>query len=70
MLHPESIPGKNHFFLCKKGDCKIRVSKILLKNFQLIMREKYDNHYQDYFRNGEILNYYYYMPDSTADTGE
>jgi hypothetical protein len=33
------------------------------------MREKYDVFLTTYFENKEVQNYFYFMPDSTEDTG-
>jgi hypothetical protein len=69
LLHPESMPGKRVVFLCKQGPCNTRVSAALLHNFKLIIRGKCDLFYESYFEGGEEQMFFYFMPDSTEDTG-
>ena len=33
------------------------------------MTEKYSNNFNNYFEKGEVQSFYYFMPDSTTDTG-
>ena len=63
-------PGKKTYFLCRNNPCKGKVSAMLLRNFQLTMREKYDTFYTVYFQNQEIQSFFYSMPGSGEDTSK
>jgi hypothetical protein len=70
MLHAQYGIGRGTHYLCKHGACKQLVEEFLMQSFRQVVTDVYDKNYNDYFKDGEILSFFYCMPEGTEDTAE
>jgi hypothetical protein len=41
-----------------------------MQSFRQVVTDVYDKNYNDYFKDGEVLRFFYCMPEGTEDTAE